>query len=186
VFPKVTVDGLEVQRKVYVSATIGDDKDGGLFVGDLGSDEDTRVRSSSSGDQTLTRDDRWAVTSDHDRGSYNSDVALAHVFDGHGGADRVDDAELDDDDLAYRWDNVTVPPSGTVTYLSYEIQRGVADADGAAEDELARRAAVAYEASPAQVYAGMSDQELAGLRNWPLPAPTVAFAVSPVPPIAGP
>ncbi len=205
VFPKQTLDGLEVQRKVYVSETglpgarilnlvrnpggspretsvqVGDTVDGdGAYSGDLGSDDDTRVRSSSSGDAALTAADRWAVTSDHSPGGTNNDLALAHVLDGRGGSDRVDFAALvGDDDLGWRWEDVLLPAGGTVAYLSYEIQQGVAGADGAAEDEAARRKALAYDAAPlAQVYAGMTDQEIAAVRNWPKPAPTIAFTSS--------
>jgi len=205
VFPTKTVDGLEVQRKVYVSATglpgarilnlvrnpgaaprttsvqVGDTVDGdGLYSGDLGSDDDTTVRSSSSGDAALTAADRWAVTSDHSPGGTNGDLSLAYVLDGRGAGDRADFAALvGDDDLAWRWENVTVPAGGTVAYLSYAIQQGVAGSDGAAEDEAARRAALAYDANPqTQVFAGMTDQEIAAVRNWPRPAPTVAFAAT--------
>lgn len=208
VLPKKTIDGLEVQRKVYVSArglpgartlTIvrnpgsgprttsiqtGETLTLGIYSGDLGSDDDTAVRSSSTGDAVLTAEDRWTVTSDHSPGGTNNDLALAHVFDGRGGADRIDFVTQtntengEKDDLAYRWDGMTIPAGGTAAYLSYEIQRGVPGADGAAEDEAARLAAVAYDANLPQVYAGMSDQEIAAVRNWPLPAPAVAFTAS--------
>jgi hypothetical protein len=100
VFPKKTIDGLEVQRKVFVSATglpgarilnlvrnpggaprttsvqVGDTIDAdGVYSGDLGSDDDTIVRASSSGDTALSAGDRWAVTSDHSPGGTNSDLA---------------------------------------------------------------------------------------------------------------
>jgi hypothetical protein len=83
-----------------------------------------------------------------------------------------------EDELAYRWEQVAVPPGGTAAYLSYEIQQGVASGDGAAEDYAARGKALAYAANPlAHVYAGMTDDEIAAVRNWPHPAPTPALAV---------
>ena len=207
VFPAKAIDGLEVRRKVYVSARglpgarilnllrnpsgaprttsvqIGDDLINGIHSGDLGSDARTRVRSSSSGDAILAAGDRWAVTSDHDAGLGNNDLALAHVFDGRGGRDRIDFATTITadgkfvDNLTYRWDDVSVPAGGTVAYLSFEIQRGLPGGDGAAEDEAARLAALAYDANPlAAIYAGMSDEEIAAVRNWPRPAPTAAFS----------
>lgn len=208
VFPKLTVDGLEVQRKVYVSPTglpgarilnlihnpsgaprttqvqVGnstDDDVGLFFPGSLGSDDDTRVRFSSDGDAEITAADTWAVTSDHGSApaSTNGDFAMAHVFDGAGAADRVDLAALTEDNLTYRWQNVTIPPGGTVAYLSYEVQQGVADANGDAEDAAAKNAALAYQAKPlAHIYAGMTDAEIAAVRNWPRPAPTAAIALA--------
>ena len=211
VFPKLSIDGLEVQRKVYVSATglpgarilnvvhnpsaaprttsiqVGNSKEGDVgafFLGSLGSDDDTAVRSSSQDDGAITPADTWAVTSDHSPGpaETNNDLALAHVFDGAGGADRVDLATLTDSSyglLAYGWRDVTIPAGGTVAYLSYEVQRGVAGANGEAEDEAARNAAVAYASNPlTQVYAGMTDAEIASVRNWPRPAPTASISVA--------
>jgi hypothetical protein len=206
VFPRLTVQGLQVQRKVHVSETglpgarilnlvhnpgtearttsiqVGDDRtDGELYVGDLGSDEGTSVRSSSDGDSELTGADRWAVTNDGGR-----DLSLAHVFDGPGAVDRVDVATMtaaDDamraDQLMYRWDDVTIAPGGTAAYLSFEVQQGVPGEIIAAEDEAARLSALAYAAAPlARIYAGMSDDEIAAVRNWPRPAPTAAFAAA--------
>jgi Ca2+-binding RTX toxin-like protein len=120
VFPPVTLNGLVVQRKVFVAASgmpgarVLDliTNPGGSPVttsvqfgdtlspsddGDLGSDTETAIRASSNGDLALTPADLWSVTSDHDGtipGTQNSDLALAHVMDGLGGADRVDFATL--------------------------------------------------------------------------------------------
>jgi hypothetical protein len=207
VFPKLTLDGLEVQRKVYVSPTglpgarilnlihnpgagprttrvqVGNSTDDavGLFrAGSLGSDDDTRVRSSSEDDGAITAADTWAVTSDHSApaASTNDDFATAHIFDGAGAPDRIDLATLSEDNLAYRWANVTIPAGGTVAYLSYEVQGGVPDANGAAEDAVAKTAALAYAARPlAHVYEAMTDAEIAAVRNWPRPAPTASIAL---------
>ena len=210
VFPRLTIDGLDVQRKIYVAATglpgarilnivhnpsaeprttsiqVGNVLDGdvGTFHrGSLGSDDDTRVRASSEDDGAITRADTWAVTSDHSDGNptyTNGDFALAHVFDGAGGADRTDFATLIGlykDQLAYAWRDVTIPAGGTVAYLSYEVQQGVPNANGAAEDAAAKEAALAYAARPlTQIFAGMSDAEIAAVRNWPHPEPTASFA----------
>ena len=210
VFPTVSIGGLDVQRKVYVSATglpgarilnivhnpsdsprttsiqVGNllgGRVGTVYGGSLGSDDDTRVRASSEDDGSITRADTWAVTSDHSDGdpSYtNDDFALAHVFDGSGGADTVDFATLQGgsrDQLGYGWRDVTIPAGGTVAYISYEVQQAVAGANGRAEDEAAKNAALAYAARPLpQIFAGMSDPEIAAVRNWPHPEPTASFA----------
>jgi Ca2+-binding RTX toxin-like protein len=112
VFPQTTINGLLVQRKLFVAANglpggrilnlvtnpgtapvttsvqVGDvqsDDD----LSDLGSDSLTAVRSSSSGDALLTTADLWGVTSDHSGGATNTDPALAHVIDGNGGRERI-------------------------------------------------------------------------------------------------
>jgi hypothetical protein len=211
VFPELTVNGFQVQRKTYISPIglpgarilnvihnpadsartttiqLGDTKDNGdnVFDGDLGSDSDTRVRSSSLADGALTAADRWAVTSDHTSSPNddNDDYALAHVFDGEGGADRIDFASLapsdgatDPEQLAYGWTNVTIPAGGTVAYLSYEVQQGDPSDIGQLDDAAATAEALAYAANPlGQVYAGMTDREITAVRNWPRPRPGASF-----------
>ncbi|MDP3950314.1 hypothetical protein, partial [Microbacterium sp.] len=92
VYPVVTLHGLKVQRKIYVrphtetgglpgarildlftnsgatpittSVQVGDHASGDN-EGDVGSDESTAVRASSSGDAVATAGDTWFVTSDH-------------------------------------------------------------------------------------------------------------------------
>jgi Ca2+-binding RTX toxin-like protein len=116
VFPKLSIGGLQVQRKLFVAASgfqgarilvlltnpgagpvtttvqLGGTVSPLDGEGSLGSSGNTRVRSSSSGDATFTPGDLWGVTSDHDAGggTMNADLALAHVVDGQGGVDRID------------------------------------------------------------------------------------------------
>lgn len=203
VYPVVTLHGLQVQRKLYIrpntqtgglpgvrildlltnsgaaaittSVQVGDllsaDNDG-----DLGSDEDTAVRASSSGDLAASAGDTWFVTSDHasNAGTQNADPALAFVVDGPGaltpasiqlggGADGSPQ-----DNLIWRH-QVTIAPGETVALMSFVVQADVAPgATQAAEaDALAASRAKAYLAAPAaQLYAGMSPAEIAALRNW--------------------
>jgi hemolysin type calcium-binding protein len=213
-FPRLTVNGLIVQRKIFVpasglqSARILDlvtnpgaapvttsVQNGGFhasvpFDGDLGSDGNTAVRSSSNGDLALTASDLWAVSSDHllAGGAQNEDLALAHVMDGSGGLQRVSLALLgnpvtagEEDELTYRWDGVTILPGQTAVFMSFEAQRGVTGADAAAEDAAAAAAAQALEnaapkhataasraaADASPLYSGMSAREVGSLRNWP-------------------
>ncbi len=105
-FATVEIGGLQVQRKLFSSASSGSGArlvqsvtnpgtspvTTSVFVGDLtestsrgdlGSDDGTTLELTSSGDQTITAgEDRWAVTSD---GTKAGDPALAHVWDGPGG-----------------------------------------------------------------------------------------------------
>jgi PKD domain len=205
-FPLINIGGLDVQRKLFVSKTglpggrllelvhnpgatpvttsvqVGDTKSTDNN-GDLGSDATTAVSFSSNGNNSLESSDLWAVTSDTLSGTLDDD-ALAHVFDGAGGADHIDFATLTgteattpQDNLAYRWDGVSIPPGGTAAFLSYEIQQADATLDALTDTGLARDQALAYEALPlTQIYSGMTDAEIAAVRNWPHPIPTAAIA----------
>jgi hypothetical protein len=201
VYPVVTIGGLQVQRKIFVppsglpgarilnlitnpgtspvttSVQVGDTQSDDNS-GDLGSDSDTAVRASSSGDSLLTTADLWAVTSDD--ATSNSDLALAHVFDGMGGADRIDFVTLTGtdsdpaDNLAYRWDAVTIAPGETAAFMSFEVQQGVAGASAPTENANAASQAAAWQsASPSILYEGMTDAEIKGVRNWPKPPITL-------------
>jgi PKD domain len=205
VFPPLAIGGLEVQRKLFVSATglpgarllelvtnagaspaitsvqVGDNQSSDQ-AGDLGSDAATAVRSTSSGNATLGADDVWGVTSDHAGGATNVTPALAHVVDGPGGSTRASSITLSgsdfvpQDNLVYRWSSVLIPPHSSAAFLSYEIQQVAPDRSAAAEDAAARGIALAYQGLPlTQVYAGMSDAEIAAVRNWPRPSPVVAI-----------
>ena len=200
VFPAEPIDGLEVQRKLFASASglpggrllelvtnpggepaitsvqVGDDKNG---MGQLGSGAKTAVWATSDGNIALGSGDLWAVTSDHAFGTSNSSPALAHVFDGAGGREQASSISLNGPYLMYRWTNVVIPPQATVAFLSYEVQQVVADRNAANEDAAATSAALAYEGLPlTQVYAGMSDAEVAAVRNWPHPAPVAVIIAS--------
>src|SRR4051794_15528208 len=197
VFPQLSVNGLLVQRKLFVAS--GGLPGGRILTlvtnpgtspvtttvqyggtdesdGSLGSDTHTAVRTSSSGDAAFTPADFWAVTSDHENsgGTANQDLALAHVVDGPGAIDRVDHISalqtVDLDQMAFRWDNITILPGQTAAIMAFEVQQGVADANAAAEDAAAAAAAQQID-SQAQagspLYSGMSLREIGSLRNWP-------------------
>jgi hypothetical protein len=197
VYPVVTIGGLQVRRKIFVPASglpgarilnlitnpgtsplttsvqVGDTLSNDSF-GDLGSDGDTEVRASSSGDTVLSTADFWAVTSDD--ATTNSDLALAHVIDGMGGADRIDFVTLTgsdttpQDNLTWRWDGVTIAPGETAAFMSFEVQQGVAGADAATENANAATQARNWEsASFSVLYQGMTDAEIQAVRNWPKP-----------------
>lgn len=199
-FPALPLGGLTVQRKLYVGAgglpggvliqtlhnptgapittdvQIGDTRSND-DEGDLGSDGDTEVRSSSSGDAALSPADLWFVTND-DTGD-TSDFSLAHVMDGNGGRERVDFAAQSGidadplDNVAWRWSGVTVNPGQTITLVSVEVQQGVAGPDSATQEAAnAAAQANAYEAgAPATLFPtlGASKTLLAQLANWAQP-----------------
>ena len=208
VYPTLSIDGLDVQRKLFVgrsglpgvrllelvhnpratpvttSVQVGDIKSEDS-AGDLGSDDDTTVSATSSGDTTLDASDLWGVTTTTLTDTVD-ETPLAHVFDGTGGADRVDFVTLTgtspltgspDDNLAYRWQNVAIAPGQTAAFMSYEIQEVVGSGDAVESNGLAKDTAHAMEsASLTSIYAGMTDGEIGAVRNWPKPQPTAAIA----------
>jgi hypothetical protein len=102
--------------------------------------------------------------------------------DGLGGSTRTSSITLTgsdavpQDNLVYRWSSVLIPAHSTAAFLSYEIQQVAADRNAAGEDAAARGAALAYQGLPlTQVYSGMSDDEIAAVRNWPRPRPVPAI-----------
>lgn len=116
VFAPVPVNGLAVQRELFVSATTGSGarltdtlrNNGALpvttsvYVGDLtaaatgrlGSGEETIVTASSSGDRAITAEDRWAVTAEDSPMLIDAPPAIAHVWDGPSGRERANLAQL--------------------------------------------------------------------------------------------
>jgi hypothetical protein len=199
-FPTLPLAGLNVQRKVFVnpafslpgarilnllsnpttapittSVQIGD-LTSGTNDDDLGSDGDTAVRASSSGDQTASPADYWAVTNDDP--ATTDDNTLAHVVDGHGavktnlfqiGGGTAGAGTAPEDNVAWGW-TVTVPPGRTVGLLSVEVQQGVAGNVAATEVANAAAAANGYEVAPlSTIYQGMSAGDAASIVNWPQP-----------------
>jgi hypothetical protein len=202
-FPVAEMHGLQAHRRWYVddgpligarsltvlhnpsafpiSVTVADgDPSGG---GNLGSDSDTEARATSDGTGAFSPASSWGVTS----GStpvggvlLDTELALAHVWDGARGAMRVSEVVLGGvnakDALYWDW-KASVPAGATVAFISYEIQAGVASQMTAEEVALAAAQAEArLRQPPASLYAGMSATEIAGTLNWPHPTPTASVA----------
>ncbi len=93
-----------------------------IYTEDLGSDSYTRVVKTSSGDTVADVNDYWAVTDDQLNGHSKSDPSLSHVWDGPGGADRIDSLGVlidGDDEVYYDWYDVTVNPGQTVVLMHF-------------------------------------------------------------------
>ena len=93
-----------------------------IYTEELESGEDTRVVKTSSGDTVADVNDYWAVTDDEYDGNTKSDPSLSHVWDGPGGADRIDSLGVlidGDDEVYYRWYDVTVNPGQTVVLMHF-------------------------------------------------------------------
>ncbi|NPV51318.1 MAG: hypothetical protein HPY60_09010 [Candidatus Methanofastidiosum sp.] len=88
----------------------------------LGSGSDTRCVKTSSGDTLADVNDYWVVSDDEYGGNTKSRPSLSHVWDGPGGADRIDYLSgLNDEngDMYYRWDDVTINPGQTVVLMHF-------------------------------------------------------------------
>jgi hypothetical protein len=196
VYPVVTINGLQVQRKIFVNPTggslpgarilnlisnpggspvtttvqVGDLLSGGN-EGDLGSDGDTQTRASSNGDTLTSPSDFWSVTNDDPTST--SDNTLAHIVDGVGGALKANVFQLGpgsdttpEDNLIYGW-TVTIPAHGTVGLLSFEVQQADATLSSPIDVAAAVSQANAHEnAALSTLYQGMSASEQQSVVNW--------------------
>ena len=195
-YPVVTINGLQVQRKIFVNPTAGSvpgvrilnliSNPGGSPVtttvqvgdllsgdneGDLGSDDETATRASSNGDSLTSPADFWSVTNDDT--TTTSDNTLAHIVDGMRGAVKANVFQVGpgtdtqpQDNLIYGW-TVTVPPGQTIGLMSFEVQQGVAGLAAPPQVTGAVTQANAYENAPlATLYQGMSTSEQQSVVNW--------------------
>lgn len=144
----------------------------------LGSDGGTASRATSNGSNVFSSASFWGITSDSP--TTDGDPALAHVWDGPGGALRASEVVLGQgsaDTLYWAWRNVTVAPGATVAFISYEIQQAAAGRSTAAEVLAAIGQAQARQTQPAStLYAAMAPAEIAGTLNWAHPQPTAVIA----------
>jgi PKD domain len=146
---------------------------------DLGSDSLTASRATSDGSNVFSSASFWGVSSDS--ATLDEDPALAHVWDGPGGAMRASEVVLGNgngaDVLFWAWKNVTVPPGGTNAFISYEIQQAVPGRSTSTEvSQAVARAQGRETQSFASLYTGMSAAEIAGTLNWAHPQPTATIA----------
>jgi Ca2+-binding RTX toxin-like protein len=182
VYPEETLSGLEVSRKVYITAA-GEGfarfltvlRNAGaapvstsyIFGGNLGSDSSTDVEVTSNGDGLATTADRWAISDDTDPTdptSEQSDPPVVTMWDGvpPGAAQTAGTVTFvdGDDDVEIEYP-VTVPPGGTFVFLHVVAQRaGIPQATA-----LASR----LQAGAPDVFVGMSAAELSQLRNFAVP-----------------
>lgn len=132
-----------------------------------------RVVSSSSGDTLLDASnaetaDRWVVLddgADNDPFQNYGPPSTAFVFDGDGGALRASTAAFratSFGQVEYRWNSVTVPAGGRVILMHVGLQqvsRAAAQASAARLGQL-----------PPELLSGLSPDEIADIRNFPVPA----------------
>ncbi len=132
-FPNQTIYGLTVSRRVFVPSndtfarwqTILTNPTGAaitvnvISANNLGSDANTRIDSTSSGDAAATPADYWVSTWQNYSGTTSSDPRLAHVLWGPGGSGPNAVTFADGDDNPTWSIPVTVPAGQTRIVLHY-------------------------------------------------------------------
>ncbi|MEO8379363.1 MAG: DUF11 domain-containing protein [Acidobacteriota bacterium] len=150
VLPAQTIGGLSVQRKVYVPtndrfirwANFYTNTSGApitfttITSNNLGSDSNTRIVSSSSGDNVAQVGDLWVSTFQNYSGSTSTDPRIAHVLQGTGAPTPVSNINFaDGDDNPYWVYAITLAPGQTKMILNFASGLGskaAANAQGAA------------------------------------------------------
>lgn len=149
----------------------------------VGSDDETAVHASSSGDTTLTAADRGVITSDDP--VTPSDPVNTFVFFGPGSpASPATVAVLENDDCVRAGFDITVP-AGETRYLLFFNQLNQTN-------EEALTGATGFDTNPAlesEYMSGLTGDQLPAVLNWNFgqvatPTPSPSPSPSPSPPVA--
>jgi hypothetical protein len=166
------MSGLQVTRKVYsplgggfvrylevmTNAGVSPVTTSVIVSGNLGSDQDTRIVVSPSATGFT-----YAIT---DQSGICCDPLLGHVFGGTAARFPVSAFQFanTNDNIFYRWDNVTVQPGQTVIFMHFAVQREPSDLAGATA-----QAGSLSDLSDPNALTGMTDSEKAAVLNFNIP-----------------
>ncbi|MFN3200918.1 MAG: lectin-like protein [Bradymonadia bacterium] len=127
------------------------------YDGDLGSDEDTRIEASSTGDLIVNVDDAWFVTDD----GPNDDPTIGHAYGSPEALLRLSNQDAsDEDEVEWATRRFVIGGGQTVRLLWFVTQQGdVASA-------TARISAIAED--PSAYLGGLDEATQATILNWPL------------------
>jgi uncharacterized repeat protein (TIGR01451 family) len=200
VLPAQTIGGLSVQRKVYVPTNDRYIRWMNFFTNttgapitftmitsnNLGSDSNTIVVTTSSGDATVTTGDLWATSFQQFSGSTSSDPRIGHVFQGTGAATPVSNVNfVNGDDNPYWSYSITLNPGQTKIIANYATGQGTKAAAAAQAAALAAFGANAQQCMSAtelgevaNFTTGSADLTITKTAN--LASPPVAFGGAPV------
>jgi uncharacterized repeat protein (TIGR01451 family) len=171
--PAKTIGPLSVSRKIFVPTndqfirwidsvtnTSGAPVTFTLMTSNnLGSDSNTRIVSSSSGDNVATVADTWVSTFQNFSGSTSSDPRIGHVLQGAGAATPVSNISFaDGDDNPYWVYAITLAPGQTKIILNFATGQGTKAAANAKAATLATL--------PANATQCMSNTELNQVTNF--------------------
>lgn len=131
-----------------------------ISANDLGSDSNTRIDTTSSGDAAATSADTWVTTWQNWSGTTSSDPRLGHVLWGPGGAGPSVVSFADGDDHPYWTFHVVVPANQTRILLHFVT--------GQPSKAAARAKAAQLAANPltANAAACLTEQERTELVNF--------------------
>jgi hypothetical protein len=173
VFPTMTTGSLEVTRKVYVPDTdsfarwLTSVKNTGgspatvtlVTANNLGSDSNTLIVTTSSGDNVVTTADTWVTSMQSYSGFTSSDVRLGHVLQGPGAAVPLAGINfVDGDDNPFWGYTVTIPPGETAGFLDFAVGQPTKAAAAAKAAELV--------GLPASAQQCLTQAELSTIKNF--------------------
>jgi hypothetical protein len=191
-----TISGLTVRRKFYVPSVASGDTLGFIrfqeilqnntgapitatigISGNLGSDTETHILYTSSGDTLWTVSDYWIITDDakSQNGGVDNDPTLTHILDGVRGADRVDSVTFTwKDSPYYEWRNIIINPGETKIYMHFAAQ------DSSLAWALRKGRAFSDGKFPVAALLGLS-QDQSKIQNWALLPVGVEPNLAPLP-----
>jgi uncharacterized repeat protein (TIGR01451 family) len=176
VLPPKTIGGLSVQRKVYVptndryirwmnfftNTTAAPITFSMVTSNNLGSDSNTVLVTTSSGDAIATPGDLWATTFQQFSGTVSTDPRIGHILQGTGAATPVTNINfVTGDDNPYWSYAITLNPGETKIIVNYATALGTKAAAAAQSANLA-----AFGANAQQC---MSSTELSEVSNFMAP-----------------
>jgi uncharacterized repeat protein (TIGR01451 family) len=151
-FPAQTIGPLSVSRKVFVPTNDSFIRWANTFTNtsgaavtftmvtanNLGSDSNTRIVSSSNGDNVAQTTDTWVSTFQNFSGNTSSDPRIGHVLQGAGAPTPVSVINFTDgDDNPYWTYSITLAPGQTKTILNFATGQGTKAAANAKAAALA-------------------------------------------------
>jgi uncharacterized repeat protein (TIGR01451 family) len=200
ILPAQTIGGLSVRRKVYVPTNDQYIRWMNFFTNttgapitftmvtsnNLGSDSNTRVVTTSSGDATVTTGDLWATSFQNYSGNTSSDPRIGHVFQGSGAPTPLANINfVNGDDNPYWVYSITLAPGQTKIIANYATGQGTKAAAAAQAAAIAAFGLSAQQCMSAtelaevtNFTAGSADLTITKTAN--LSKPPVAFGGAPV------
>jgi uncharacterized repeat protein (TIGR01451 family) len=173
VFPAKTIGALSVRRKVYVPTNDRfirwldsyTNTSGApvtfttISSNNMGSDSNTRIVSSSSGDAVAQTTDTWVTTFQNFSGSTSSDPRVGHILQGAGAPTPVSNINFaDGDDNPFWVYSITLSPGQTKVILNF--------ATGLATKAAANTQSAALALLPATAQQCLSATELSQVTNF--------------------
>ena len=144
-----------------------------LSASNLGSDANTNIQTTSSGDNLFDTADNWFVSSETATPTTSNDPILTYAFQGQGGAVRGTNISgfATGNQSFYETYTVTVPANGTASVMIFVQMSGTvagAETDASVFNSLSSLQSGGY-------LAGLSQTQLAQVVNWNIAMPTLAW-----------